>query len=168
MIFVTVGTPQQPFNRLVKAADDFAAQTNEPVIIQAGTTTYTPLHASFFRWTTSQTMVELTQKSRIVITQASAGAIILALKSDKPLILVPRLSRYKEHYNDHQYQLARALQERGQAVLVENLTVTGLQEAMKQALNRVIVQNNSRENLVNGLKSQLEVWQKQMSHKNDS
>ena len=94
MILVTVGTPQQPFDRLVKAMDDFAAQTGETVVIQAGTATYEPKHAEYFRWTTSQDMERLTRESRIVITQASAGAIILALKFGKPLIVLPRLSKY--------------------------------------------------------------------------
>jgi UDP-N-acetylglucosamine transferase subunit ALG13 len=160
MIFVTVGTPQQPFDRLVKVVDEYAAQTDEKIMIQAGTTTYQPQYATFFRWTTFQSMEKLTQEARIVITQASAGAIILASKYHKPVIVVPRLSKYKEHFNDHQVQLALALQEQGQAVLLEDLTVPGLQNAIQRALALDAIQS-SREHLVNGLKLQLGIWQKQ-------
>jgi UDP-N-acetylglucosamine transferase subunit ALG13 len=159
MIFVTVGTPLQPFDRLVKVADDFAAQTDEAVIIQAGTTTYEPLHAEHFRWTNSETMEKLTQESRIVITQASAGAVIFAIKFKKPLIVVPRRHKYREHYNDHQYQLALALQEGGQAVLVENITVDELKKAIDRAPECEPI-HSSRQNLVNGLKCQLDAWQR--------
>ncbi|HEY3312578.1 MAG TPA: glycosyltransferase [Anaerolineales bacterium] len=162
MIFVTVGTPQQPFDRLVKAVDDFAVQANEIMLIQAGTTTYTPKHAEYFRWATFKEMEKFTQESRIVISQASAGAIILALKFGKPLIIVPRLSKYGEHYNDHQYQLALALQKGGQAVvLAESLTLASLQNAIDRAPKQGGVQS-SRENLVNGLRRQLDAWQGQI------
>ena len=42
MIFVTVGTHEQPFNRLVKKVDDLVAHGNikEKVIIQTGFSTY--------------------------------------------------------------------------------------------------------------------------------
>ena len=165
MIFVTVGTAQQPFNRLIKAVDDFASQTDEAVIIQAGTTTYLPLHAEYFRWTSFYNMEKLTRESRIVITQASAGAIIMASKFGRPLIVVPRLSKYGENFNDHQYQLALALQANGQAfVLVENLSVIGLQEAIDCAYHRDEMHSNP-ENLVKGLNYQLNTWQKQLVYK---
>ncbi|MEN6409608.1 MAG: glycosyltransferase [Anaerolineaceae bacterium] len=160
MIFVTVGTPQQPFDRLVRVADEYAAQTDETIVIQGGTTTYEPRHAEFFRWTTFQSMEKYTQESRVVITQASAGAIILASKYHKPIIVVPRLSKFKEHFNDHQFQLALALREHGQAVVVEILTVPELQNAIHRALALDAIQS-SREHLVNGLKIQLDAWQKQ-------
>jgi len=164
MIFATVGTPQQPFNRLVKAVDDFAAQTDEMVIVQIGTATFEPLYAEYFRWATSLEMEKYTQDSRVVITQASAGATILALKYRKPLIVVPRLSKYGEHFNDHQNQLAFALQQSGQAILVENLTETGLKDAVECAVNRKVIHNNQRE-LVVGLKNLLNGWQSQVEQK---
>ena len=40
MIFVTVGTHEQPFNRLVKYMDEWAAEHDEAVIIQTGYSTY--------------------------------------------------------------------------------------------------------------------------------
>jgi beta-1,4-N-acetylglucosaminyltransferase len=161
VIFVTVGTPQQPFTRLVKAVDEFAAHTEEKVIIQAGTTTYEPQHAEYFRWTTSEAMLKFTKESRIVITQASAGAIILALKYGRPLILVPRLSKYQEHYNDHQYQLAFALRDQGKAVLADDLTVAGLQEAVNRVLAQEVI-HGTRDILVNNIKRQIQVWYKQI------
>lgn len=159
VIFVTVGTPQQPFDRLVRAMDDFAAQADEKVVIQSGTATYKPAHAEYFRWTTSQEMETLTQAARIVITQASAGAIILAINFGKPLIVVPRLKKYGEHFNNHQYQLALALQKGGQAVLAENLTLPELRKAVELAPQHTSI-HSSRENLVCGLKDQLDVWQR--------
>ena len=44
MIFVTVGTHEQPFNRLVKKVDDLKKNgiIQEDVIIQTGFSTYEP------------------------------------------------------------------------------------------------------------------------------
>ena len=49
MIFVTVGTHEQPFDRLVKKMDDLVAEgvIREPVMIQTGYSTYEPKHCSF-------------------------------------------------------------------------------------------------------------------------
>ncbi len=38
MIFVTVGTHHQGFDRLVQAADELAAELDEQVVIQRGVT----------------------------------------------------------------------------------------------------------------------------------
>ena len=50
MIFVTVGTHEQPFNRLVKAIDELKENgiVTEDVVIQTGFSTYEP---RFCRWT---------------------------------------------------------------------------------------------------------------------
>ena len=49
MIFVTVGTHEQPFNRLVKAIDELKENgiVTEDVVIQTGFSTYEP---RFCRW----------------------------------------------------------------------------------------------------------------------
>ena len=54
MIFVTVGTHEQQFNRLVEYMDKWAKEHAEKVIIQTGYSTYEPKHAewslsSYFR-----------------------------------------------------------------------------------------------------------------------
>lgn len=48
MIFVTVGTHEQPFNRLIKKVDDLVANGNikEKVIVQTGFSTYIPIFVS--------------------------------------------------------------------------------------------------------------------------
>lgn len=168
MILATVGTAQQPFNRLVKVVDELAAQMNEKVIIQMGTATYIPQHAESFRWASFHEMENFTQESRVVISQASVGAIILAVRYEKPLIVVPRLSKYGENFNDHQTQLAQALQNNEQAVLVEPLTVAGLHKAIDHIFDHKPIRS-SREDLVKGLKDQLNAWQRQQkSRKNGS
>ena len=49
MIFVTVGTHEQPFDRLIQKVDALCADgtLTEPVVIQTGVSTYRPEHC---RW----------------------------------------------------------------------------------------------------------------------
>ena len=47
MIFVTVGTHEQQFNRLVEYMDKWAAEHDEKVVIQTGFSTYQPKHCEW-------------------------------------------------------------------------------------------------------------------------
>lgn len=51
MIFVTVGTHEQPFNRLIEAVDRLcgAGVINEPVVMQTGFSTYEPQHCEWHK-----------------------------------------------------------------------------------------------------------------------
>ncbi|MHA2404462.1 MAG: glycosyltransferase [Candidatus Kariarchaeaceae archaeon] len=133
MILVTVGLHHQPFDRLIKGADDLAGQIDEKVIIQRGSSNIIPYFADHFQWTSSKHMELLTQDSRIVITQASAGAILLSLKYKKPVIAIPRLRRFKENFDNHQLELALALKKQGKVVVVDDPTRTALRSAIIQA-----------------------------------
>ena len=46
MIFVTVGTHEQPFNRLIECVDQLkgSGKIEEDVVIQTGFSTYEPKH----------------------------------------------------------------------------------------------------------------------------
>ena len=50
MIFGTVGTHTQGFDRLVRALDEWAGTTSELVVIQAGSSLYEPRHADWFHF----------------------------------------------------------------------------------------------------------------------
>lgn len=159
MIFVTVGTHDQNFNRLVRGADELAGLIDEQVVIQRGCSDYLPKRAQYFDWTTSKEMENWIEKSRVVIAQAGAGTIMMALQSRKPLVLAPRLSEYKENHNDHQVQLASALNEAGSAVLLVDLSGESMLIATIKASNLKTLRSNS-DSLVNAIRQRLNSWQK--------
>jgi beta-1,4-N-acetylglucosaminyltransferase len=135
MILVTVGLHNQGFDRLIRAADELSQQIDEKMYIQYGSSNYVPLHTECSRWTTSLQMKQLTEDARIVITHAASGTVILALNLAKPLIVVPRTRRFREHIDDHQLQLAAALSESNQAVSVANPTPAALKQAIDQCVD---------------------------------
>ena len=44
----------------------------------------------------------------IVIAHSGVGSIIRAINSNKPVIVYPRLAKYREHIDDHQLEIAYA------------------------------------------------------------
>ena len=157
MILVTVGTHYQGFDQLVEAMDKLAADLEEQVMIQYGPSSYLPQHADSFPFTTSTEMEQLTRHARIVVTLAAAGAIILALKLNKPLVVVPSRKAHNEHFDDHQVQFAEALAEAGMAVTVLAPTPQALWRAIEQA-EMLEVSSSGSACLVEALQAQLSQW----------
>ena len=143
MIFVTVGTHEQQFNRLVSYMDEWASSHDEEVVIQSGFSTYEPKSAKFSKLYPYKTMVELVDKARIVITHGGPSSFIMPLQIDKVPVVVPRMKEFDEHVNDHQLDFARAVAERqGNIIVIEE--VTKLSETI-----------DNYETIVNGMKNGL-------------
>ena len=114
MIFVTVGTHEQPFNRLVEAVDNLCETgvINEPVIMQTGFSTYEPRHCEWHRLLPYDQMEENVAKARIVITHGGPASFIMPLQIGKIPIVVPRQLQFDEHGNNHQVDFTKAVADR--------------------------------------------------------
>ena len=122
MIFVTVGTHEQPFNRLVEYMDKWAAGHDEEVIMQTGFSSYEPKHCEWSKLYPYPQMVELVEKARIVITHGGPSSFIMPLQIRKIPIVVPRKKEFDEHVNDHQVAFSKAVAERqGNIIVVEDV-----------------------------------------------
>ena len=109
MIFVTVGTHEQQFNRLVKYMDGLRLE--EEVIIQSGYSDYVPKYCKYEKMLPYQKMVELVEKARIVVTHGGPSSIMLRLQMGKMPMVVRRQKEYGEHVNDHQLESVRKISE---------------------------------------------------------
>ena len=120
MIFVTVGTHEQPFDRLVKKMDDLVAEgiIQEPVMIQTGYSTYEPKNCSFQKLLPYPEMERYIAEARIIITHGGPASFISALQVGKTPIVVPRKSELNEHVNDHQVEFSREVAQRKNNILV--------------------------------------------------
>ena len=114
MIFVTVGTHEQPFNRLVKKVDDLVAHGNikEKVIIQTGFSTYNANHCEAHKMMSFDEMQQALKDARIVITHGGPSSFIEALQFGKVPIVVPREEKYHEHVNNHQVDFTQLIAKR--------------------------------------------------------
>lgn len=128
MIFVTVGTHEQPFNRLVNMVDDLKKDgiITEDVIIQTGFSTYEPKYCQWSKLIPYQQMLKNVEDARIVITHGGPASFIMPLQIGKTPIVVPRQHQFDEHINDHQVEFARNVAKRmGNIILVEDIRKLG-------------------------------------------
>lgn len=118
MILVTVGTEQYAFNRLmdwISILMDYQL-IQEDVIVQYGTCTKLPPGVTVYKTLKGDKFADLIDQARIVISHCGEGSILQLEETNKPYILVPRSSRFREHVDDHQVELAIALAQIGAAV----------------------------------------------------
>lgn len=111
MIFVTVGTHNASFDRLIRWVDDIANRIEEPVIVQRGASTVVPCNCQHFRFCTSDEMKAWISQARVVITHGGA-TIREVLSMGRPAVVVPRLKQFREVVDNHQLDLGEALAQR--------------------------------------------------------
>lgn len=123
MIFVTVGTHEQPFDRLIKKIDEFIDEEfiKEEVIIQSGYSEYNPIYCKKYDLLGHEAMNEYVQKSSIVITHGGPGSIMLALQHNKIPIVVPRQAKFNEHVDNHQLMFTKRLEQMNKVLAVYDI-----------------------------------------------
>ena len=111
MILVLCGTQKQDFSRMIRAVEELADE--HEVIVQGGHNQYESNKVKVLGFISQEEMNELYDQADYIITHAGAGSMIQSLKKGKITIAVPRLSKYGEHVNDHQIELADKLEKLG-------------------------------------------------------
>lgn len=128
MIFVTVGTHEQPFNRLVKAVDELKRDgiITEDVVIQTGFSTYEPQYCKWSKLISYQEMLKNVEDARIIISHGGPASFIMPLQIGKIPIVVPRQHQFNEHVNDHQVEFAKNVAKRmGTIIMIEDIEILG-------------------------------------------
>ena len=120
MIFVTVGTHEQPFNRLLKCIDNMieSGQINEKVVVQKGYTDYEPKNYKADKLISYEDMQQNIENARIVITHGGPASFIAPLAIGKIPIVVPRKKELNEHVNNHQVDFCREVEKRMNNIIV--------------------------------------------------
>ncbi len=108
MILVTLGTQKFQMNRLLEAIDKLAEKIDEEIFVQRGNSTYEPKNCKYEDFIDREQFTEMIQKCSVLITHAGVGSIMTGINANIPIIVVPRLSKYHEHVDDHQKQIAEA------------------------------------------------------------
>lgn len=106
MIFAAFGTAK-PFPRLLAHLDKLAQEIQEEIVVQTGTTPQTAKYCSMFDYAPS--LKEYFSKASLVIVHAGLGVQKELLYQEIPFVAVPRLAKYKEHYDDHQVETCEIL-----------------------------------------------------------
>ncbi|MCD5535975.1 glycosyltransferase [Lactobacillus delbrueckii] len=114
MIFVTVGTHEQPFNRLIEKMDELVekGEIKEKVVVQYGFSTYDAKHCEMYKMMSFDEMQQTFKDARIVITHGGPSSFVEALQYGKVPIVVPRQLKFNEHVNNHQVDFTKLISER--------------------------------------------------------
>lgn len=132
MILVTLGTQDKDFSRLLKAIDKLIDKKviKEKVIVQAGYTKYKSKNMQIFDLIDQEELENLTDKCSLLITHGGVGSILMGIKKNKKIIAAARLSKYKEHTNDHQKQIIKEFVKEGYIKELKNFNK--LEEVIKE------------------------------------
>ena len=129
MIFLTVGN-ELSFDRLSKAIDQWCAD-NPGILVfgqigEPGPDGYRPQKFEWKPFITPEEYQRKFKKAELIVAHAGMGSIITALTMNKPILIMPRRSKFREHRNDHQVATAQRFSERSGILVAEDETKVGL------------------------------------------
>jgi len=124
VIFATVGTHQQPFQRLLDALGELEV---DELVVQYGAGAPPANAASAEAFMPFDAMLECFRTADRVITHAGVGSVLCATREGHVPLVVPRRPELGEHVDGHQAELTRALGEHGAVIPVwETAELAGL------------------------------------------
>jgi len=118
MILVTIGTNEQPFDRLVRAAA--ALKTDERLIVQYGSSRAVEPREGWVDFMPYDELSALAQQARVVVCHAGVGSILMARQAGKAAVVMARRYSLGEAVDDHQLGLAQRLAASGLVTLVDD------------------------------------------------
>lgn len=141
MIFATCGSSHLPFDRMMEA---LAGLSREDLFVQHGPAT-PPQGVDAHPYLDFGQVVERIENADVVISHAGVGSIMCAVRAGHVPIVFPRLKRYRETVDDHQAELAEALQDRGNVIVA--WTLDGLIKGVASVPPRTATPSFSSEGL---------------------
>lgn len=156
MIFLTVGT-QLPFDRLVAAVDRWAQEGGQEVFAQIGLSSIEPKYIRTVRHLNPTEFDRRFREARAIVSHAGIGTILTALQMQKPIVIMPRLSTFGEHRNDHQLATVQHLCNLpGLFVAMDETELPHRLNALEQALPYGIVTSRASDELIETVRSFVE------------
>lgn len=135
-VFVTVGS-MLPFDRLVRAADDWAAAHHEArVVAQIGDGSFRPRAMMFESMMAPSEYRQQCANADLIVSHAGMGTVITAAEVGRPLVVLPRRPDLGEVTSNHQLATARWLADRPGIAVIES--EAELAAAIDRAVGRAV------------------------------
>lgn len=133
MIFASVGS-MLPFDRLIRAVDEWAAQnSDQPVFLQIGDGAYKPRHAPWARIVPHGEYRQRLAECSLFVAHVGMGSILQALEARKQMLLMPRQASLREHTTEHQLHTAKKFRETPGLMIVDD------DSTLQREMSRLIV-----------------------------
>lgn len=136
MIFVTLGTQDKPFYRLLEIIQKEIKKGNikDKVVVQAGCTKFVSDDMEIFDLIPMDDFSKMISECDLLITHGGVGSIIDGLKKGKKIIAGARLAKFGEHVNDHQKQIIENFSKSGY-ILGLNDDFSNMKDLLKEVKN---------------------------------
>jgi UDP-N-acetylglucosamine transferase subunit ALG13 len=123
MILVTLGTQDKSFKRLLFALEKQIEEglIKEDIIVQSGYTKFDSKYMKLIPYLSQDQLDQYRKEASLIITHGGVGSILDGCKVDKKIIGVARLSKYKEHINDHQIEICERFSVEGYILFAREL-----------------------------------------------
>lgn len=157
MIFVAVGTQKFQFNRLLKAVDDLVEQglLEGEVFAQIGHSDYVPKNYQFKDFISRDDFLSCISRCDLLITHSGVATIIAGMKLRKPVVVVPRLAKFGEHVDDHQFQIAESFSTKNLLLMCKEQD--NLADIVQEAKNHIFAEYVSqREKMIGTIREYIE------------
>ena len=150
MIFVTLGTQDKKFKRLLDAVEKL--DIDEKIVAQIGSTDFKSEKMELHKFMSKDEFDNYMKEARIIITHAGVGTIIEGLKLHKKMIVSARKKEYKEHVSNHQEQILKLFSEDGYILALDNF------DDLEKLINKEFIPKefkSNNENFNNNLKKEI-------------
>jgi UDP-N-acetylglucosamine transferase subunit ALG13 len=119
MIFVTVGNALQGFRRFLDKVDALAGEGvfgDTPIFIQSGHNPgFKPRFCTERPFISMDEFNELMKRASLVMCHGGC-TVLTAIRLGMMPVVMPRMTRYGEHVNDHQVEFVRSLASEGRLI----------------------------------------------------
>ena len=122
LIFVTLGTQDKKFPRLLEAIQKQidTGKIKYKIIVQKGCTDFFSSDMELHDMLTMDEFDKYIRECDLLITHGGVGSIIKGLDNNKKIIAAARLAKYGEHHNDHQLQIIDNFYNAGYILRMDN------------------------------------------------
>lgn len=118
MIFVTLGTFEMKFKRILEAIESL--DIKDEVIIQSGYTDFKSNKYKVQKLMSKDEFNKNLNEAELVICHGGVGSILEAINNNKKVISIPRLEKYNEHVDDHQVEIVEKFTKQGYILSSKN------------------------------------------------
>lgn len=128
MIFLTIGS-HEPFDRLVRAVDDWAGASGQRARVFGQITARASHIPAHFEYVANLDPVDYARccvEAEFIVSHAGMGTILTALQTGTHALLLPRKGSLGETRNDHQIATAQKFESRpGLTVVMDETGISG-------------------------------------------
>ena len=104
----------------------------KPIIVQKGVSDFKSERMQVYDFIPMNNFKKIIDDAKLVIIHAGSGTMLNAIESCKVPVVIPRLKKFNEIIDDHQIEIAEALEKKGKVVMVKKLE--NLSDSIKKAL----------------------------------